>query len=585
MSLAEKKLVLEYVSASQTEAFLNCNRKWLNKSVLKLPEKFTPAAARGSRVHKGGEIYLLTGKPGVVPKEDVGILSALIAALPQRAPHLLVEHKFEIATYPGGPIWTGYIDLLDPLFKEGQILVQDQKSRSDLRYAKKPQDLLKDVQMLSYAEYVFETYDVDEVLLKHLYVCTTPSGRKPNKYHKTFPVEVVASRKHVLAEWQKILNTVRRMVEAYAQYVAGTIKSGKDLPPNVVHCDAYGGCSYKSICGVVAGFSNGKGMFAGASAPAVSPVVQIQKKERPMGLAEKLKEKAAAKAAAGGTPPPVIPAKPAPAAAAPKAAAAPAKPAAKPPEVATPPAAVAPATGGLAAKLAAKKAANGTVAPAPKVALNPPDAPPDVKSTAADVPAPETIEGEGEDEVQEEKPKAAVPKKPKAAKKTGPSSALLDAATDEPDAMADVGTLDPDAGDKPRGQVNGEDTDAAEGEVGPTMRPDDMPEPTGETAAPPAEGFVLYVDCIPVKGEQGYVMFEDWFRPLAETLANNFGVADYRVVEFGKWKGPLANLVRMAINEGAVPPVMLISSYAPGSNEALDILVPYARRVVRALKG
>jgi len=564
----------EYTSASQVEAFWRCERYWYNKSVLKNREVFSPAAAKGTRVHKAGEIYLSTGTPGEVSLDEQPILDALIAALPEPDPRFLVEHEFLLPTYEGGPGFKGFIDFMDPEIVDGCLTISDTKTRSDLRYAKKPSELAVDVQMVSYAQFAISNYDVETIKLQHLYVHTKPSGRAPNKKCKTLLVETIVTRNHVENEWAKIMLAVRQMQDWFEKRP----DTAKPLSPRVTSCEMYGGCSYKALCGLVP-----KGMFA---EPA-SPVVQINSKKEitTMGLAEKLAAKVAAKAAAGVTSPPVAPA-------------APTKPVpvktavSKTPPAKAPEAAVAPATGGLAAKLAAKKAAvngtNGAAAPAaPKVALNPPDAPPDVKSTAADVQAPETAEDESDEEVKEEKPTKA--KTTKTKKKAGPSSVLLEAAEEEseaPEVMADVGTPDSHAGTKPRGQVNGEDTDEAEGEVGPTVRPDNMPAPPGAVAAPPTEGFVIYVGSIPIKGESGYVLWEDWFRPLAEQLANNFGVADYRVVEFGKYKGPLANLIRMAVNEGAVPPVLVFSSsYAPGATEALDVLIPYARRVVMPLKG
>jgi hypothetical protein len=558
---AHKKLVLEYVSASQVEAFIDCPRKWFNKSVLKLPEVFSPAAARGSRVHKGGEIYLATGKPGAVPPEDLGILDALISALPKPdTSRYLVEHKFTIDTYPGGPKWTGYIDLVDPAHTRDTILVQDQKTRSDLRYAKKPADLLKDTQMLSYGEYIFETYPVDYVLLKHVYVCTKANGRGKNKYHKVLPVEVIATRNHVAEEWLRILVTVRQMADYFVRHAAGTLLY-KDMPANTVSCEKYGGCSFKEKC-------FGPHMSLSFIGKKVAEQAQIQSskpKETNMPtLAEKLAAKAAAKA--GTTPPPPVPV----------------KAATPPPKPATPPAPApvkteAPPKMGLAAKLAAKNAANGAPAngtplPAkttPKAALTPPDAPPETRNTAPlpDVPEPAGSE-EGDDE--DEAPPAPKEKKLKASKKKGPSSALLDAASDDDEVV-------------PPPEEPAEDV--IEATIGPTVRPDNLALPTGEVEAAPDTGFVLYIDSIPLKGDQGYVMFEDFFRPISEALASSFGVADYRVIDFGKWRAPLANLFRIAVNEGTVPAVLIVSSYAPGVNEALDVLVPFARRVVKSLRG
>mgnify|MGYP001590906993 FL=1 len=96
--------------------------------------------------------------------------------------------------------------------------------------------------------------------------------------------------------------------------------------------------------------------------------------------------------------------------------------------------------------------------------------------------------------------------------------------------------------------------------------------------------FSIYVDCIPVKGgEAEWVMFEDWIAPYARQVAEAHGIADFRLIEYGKGKAILANVVREHVAE--VPEVLIVSSYGPAVSDVLDVLIPHATRVVRALRG
>ena len=95
-------------------------------------------------------------------------------------------------------------------------------------------------------------------------------------------------------------------------------------------------------------------------------------------------------------------------------------------------------------------------------------------------------------------------------------------------------------------------------------------------------GFDLYVDSYPVKGvgKTEPVLFETWAADFFDTLSHDSGLADFRLVDFGKWKGPFAVLLKD--NIGRVPKSLVVSSYAVGAHEALEVLIPYADNVVRA---
>jgi len=96
-------------------------------------------------------------------------------------------------------------------------------------------------------------------------------------------------------------------------------------------------------------------------------------------------------------------------------------------------------------------------------------------------------------------------------------------------------------------------------------------------------GYVLYVDCAPVKGV-GYVLGEDFLADPKRLAAEAAGVVDFRLIDFGKGKGYLADAVRAKALAG-VPAALVITSMHAGSDVLLDELIPGAREVVRGMRG
>lgn len=536
--LASPRVEVAKTSASQVEAFLRCHRYWFNKSVLKLPEPFSAPAQKGTRVHKISEYWLKSGllsQPPGTTDEDMEIAQVAITHMPKRGPELLIEHEFELPTYPGGPIWLGYIDLVDP--RQDPIQVLDHKTRSDFRYCLKPNDLLKSVQMTSYAKWAMDHFKRDEVLVGHKYVCTKRTKTPP--HYKTLLVTAIANRKQVEAVWAELMPVVAAMME-WRKLAPAT---ADDLEPNTASCGAYGGCAFKPQCGF--GPSPNK-TFSIRKAPTMSdttqtpPPANANGSAAPMSLSQKLAAKKAAALAAA-------------------------------------------AAGGAASSAAAPAPAPVKAAPpagAPAVGLVPPDAPENAAAGAA----------------PEEKSVAAPAEEKKAKKKSAARSAVLDAANEpESGTLPGVSTTPPVAAPKPETKTEEKSPELAAEEAAALGAPFDSG-PTGagpsqlHEKAPPTPAIAIgkkrllaiYVDCMPVKGAEGeHALFEDWAAPLIQQIADDAGIADYRLMQFAGWKPHLANAIRQ--NVDTLPPVLVMSSYGPGVQEALDALTPYATKIVKKL--
>lgn len=248
------------VSASQLVAWNRCRRYWHFRHVRRMTTPQTPAQERGSGVHKALE-HAQLGKQ--VPADVQKYVPYLLAAAPHlpRTGTALIEARFEIATYDGGPTWLGFIDRAE-LWRRPAARIGDNKTTSDFRYNLTPDEIAHDVQLMSYAEAAYTGIPVPDdwerlpddavgakkvivpsevpIELGHLYLLTrnkTPTARY---------VSGTVNRQQVADFWGgELMPRVRELVPA--RQVEDTL----ELPPNTESCGMYGGCAYRAQCGLV----------------------------------------------------------------------------------------------------------------------------------------------------------------------------------------------------------------------------------------------------------------------------------------------------------------------------------------------
>lgn len=75
---------------------------------------------------------------------------------------------------------------------------------------------------------------------------------------------------------------------------------------------------------------------------------------------------------------------------------------------------------------------------------------------------------------------------------------------------------------------------------------------------------------------------DDFLAKASEIVRREANVLDYRFISYTA-KGALATAIRSLLGE--IPPALVIFSSIPGADVMLEILTPYARRVVRATRG
>jgi hypothetical protein len=260
------------VSASAVEAYRRCPRVWYYDYVLRQRGPSSPSQLKGTGIHFAIEHYLKTAE--VLPFVDVDgdgkvcslpfpdepandngrvrvqttdIMQAAVDYLPppltnkehwaQPGAGLMIEQPIELPTYEGGPTWIGYIDRVEAYESAGKV--SDNKTTSDLRYAKTPEELSKNTQLACYAKWVFINSDYAQLDLEHLYLTTR--GKAKAKL-----VGTTVTREQVDEVWTRDLALVREM----DSWAALGPPNADPLPPNTEACGDFGGCFHRSKCGL-----------------------------------------------------------------------------------------------------------------------------------------------------------------------------------------------------------------------------------------------------------------------------------------------------------------------------------------------
>jgi RecB family exonuclease len=100
---------------------------------------------------------------------------------------------------------------------------------------------------------------------------------------------------------------------------------------------------------------------------------------------------------------------------------------------------------------------------------------------------------------------------------------------------------------------------------------------------PSVEGLTLYIDCYPTKGETELTDYYEWIAPICVQVAASNNVGDWREIQYTA-KGMFANAIRESIKTGNnLPRAMFVSSSASGSEIAIEVLTPLARRIIRRM--
>lgn len=255
------------VSPSAVDTYNTCPRKDVFRRILCLPDKPSPGAELGTKVHDLAENYLKHGdgpsSPVYFQKASLAwrILEPGLAHLPaglvpgQLGDTWEVERVLE-HTVAGVP-FTGKIDYWGwPQGRGSTLLVGDWKTSSspDLRYAKDAAALAGYVQPNAYAYVLGQELGLgadDMVEFQHINLATQAKGGMYNtrSVRTTVPYrEVVqAWREQVVPYANWLTQTVGRFAPHYSDPDA-LVRQVLEVQAKTEACGAFGGCAYRDVC-------------------------------------------------------------------------------------------------------------------------------------------------------------------------------------------------------------------------------------------------------------------------------------------------------------------------------------------------
>lgn len=266
------------ISASAIESFDpalgGCARKWAFQRLDGVPKPSSPGAALGTRCHELWAEYLKNGTPFDLSTPEGRICHATQHLLPAPCGPIDVECELEFTWE--GVRWKGVQDagFYDYRHPNELWTVLDHKTTSDFQYAKKDRALLLGhPQAPLYAVYAHRNEYLnteDGVQLAWNYVrhgVTFDKNAPPGPHGYTIkragkpvaldpPVRIVVSRAEAEDALGRHVPTAKRMLAVIAAPPApvvdenGVASIARALEPNPDACDAFGGCPYRSQCGL-----------------------------------------------------------------------------------------------------------------------------------------------------------------------------------------------------------------------------------------------------------------------------------------------------------------------------------------------
>lgn len=276
------------LSPTQAETFNRCQRCWIFEKVWRLPTPPQEHFELGTVLHavlerwlRADELGRVNGKPvelypkgwegSLVPAQaslvkylvSVGISEGIIERWPQRR----IEHSFKIKLGEHSGIRISVMGVIDVLLPDTVI---DHKTVKTFKYAKSKEALANNLQVLTYALVpMFETerrgaVAPREVWVRHNVFCKVPAipdevlGRILQGEHVPVDparvvrkVEATVSQEAVLQNATRLLTMGQEMIDLRL-WVHDKQPQWHELPgpeDKSQACNAYGGCSFRSICG------------------------------------------------------------------------------------------------------------------------------------------------------------------------------------------------------------------------------------------------------------------------------------------------------------------------------------------------
>lgn len=530
---AQTKKLRGRVSPSQVETWEACNRKWVFAYIFGLKTPSSPSQAVGTEIH--AECEHTSNSRGEVrnTKWKAVVQKALDAGLILIGDEIKNEQWVEIPTFPDGPTMRGKYDAVDFGLRPrdgGTLarLVNDYKSAKDFRWNKTPKELRGNTQLMIYGLAVLREHPTDtHVALRHTYLRTQGAAAVTK-------TEVVVPRENVVKRWQ--ITTLERIkgMQHLVRELPREEGSIASVEPTLTHCSAYGGCAYRSMCGL----SSTTFSFSEMPSASAEQEFSFAEEETKMGLLEDMLN--------GTKSSEVVEEKIAPKS-----------------DV------CAACNGKRYVKNPAKDALVGSFVPCKACggrAITPPDQP--ARDAGRLPPVAEATE--------------AAPKKrgrPKKEEKAAPMGAIYVEEEDGSRREVVVDEAKEAAATAREGALDDAEQEAMSLEVAKKIVAE-QPKPARAKEGISVGSVVIYVDCLPVKGAHAGegIDYLEWLAPVAERVAASKKKIDWRCIEYSA-EGELAAEIHATIKKSGLPPVVFVSGSSRARAPFLEVAGMYATAV------
>lgn len=199
----------------------------------------------GTDVHAQIERWLRTGQPPDDTPEGRTAKQGL-QWLPSPDSRLALEQRFEVPVTSEIAVG-GFVDCFAPPEITGaEPLLIDNKTTSDLRWAKTEEQLESDPQALIYTVWAMLTWQAPVVRVRWVYYAAT--NGEPREPHGSKPVEIRLTTRGIRASVEQLVVDFEEMAKIRREK-----QLGSTLPPSPESCSMFGGCPHQSRCNLSPG--------------------------------------------------------------------------------------------------------------------------------------------------------------------------------------------------------------------------------------------------------------------------------------------------------------------------------------------
>ena len=187
--------------------------------------------------HLGGELLTMTPlemkmlhAAGDIPKS--ALIEAPVGEL------VLAEGADPVHMTCAGVPFYGHADVIIPRRSVNEVEVLDWKTtKSIAKWAKRADELLTNVQMVSYGEWAARRFGARRVRLTHVYGQTEGAVKAERR-------STIGERDEIASGWEYVQTVGRRVIQH------APCESPDEVPGNPEACEAYGGCPFRAKCKV-----------------------------------------------------------------------------------------------------------------------------------------------------------------------------------------------------------------------------------------------------------------------------------------------------------------------------------------------